>query len=56
MEIAATHGFYNKGITDMNFINMICETNKDFKEVDQRLHKLGVNKLGKTASLPTLEV
>lgn len=55
-EFAAANGFYNKGISDFGFINMICETNKEFKDVDGRLHKLRVQRLGKTSSLPTLEL
>lgn len=31
---------------------MICETNKEFKDVDKQIHKLKVMKLGK---LPSLE-
>ena len=40
----------------MGFINMICETNKEFRNVDSRLSKLRVQKIGKTYSLPSLEL
>ncbi|CDW76813.1 UNKNOWN [Stylonychia lemnae] len=55
-ELAAANGFFNKGISDFGFINMICETNKEFKIVDTRLHKLRIQRLGKSSSLPTLEL
>jgi len=50
------HGFCNKGISDLNFIDMIIETKKNFKDVDAKIHKLNVHKMGKSTSLPSLEV
>ena len=35
---------------------MICKTNKKLRKVDDRLHRLSVQRLGKTASLPSLEL
>ena len=35
---------------------MICQTNKQFREVDSRLHKLKVQRLGKSPSLPKLDM
>ena len=39
-EAAAKSGFVNKGINDANFVEMIYETNKKFKEVDSQIDKL----------------
>ena len=35
---------------------MIIETKKNFKDVDAKIHKLNVHKLGKSTSLPSLEL
>ncbi len=39
---AAKSGFHNKGINDANFVKMIYETNRKFKEVDSKLDELRV--------------
>lgn len=35
---------------------MIIETKKGFKDVDTKLHELSVKKVGKSSSLPSLDI
>ena len=52
MENAAKFGFHIKGITDMGFIEMICDTKKNFKDIDNRLHELKLGRAPSQASIP----
>ena len=47
MQVAASHGFYNKGIKDPKFIENICKTNKEVKDADKKIHELKVQGLSK---------
>lgn len=49
-EAAAKSGFVNKGINDANFVKMIYETNKKFKEVDNQIDRLKAHGLSSQSS------